>query len=271
MRLDGKVALITGAGAGLGRESALLFAREGARVVVTDLNGDRVGETAALVEAQGGEALALTVDVTVEDQVRDAVAATVERFGALDVLFANAGIIVRGNGSVPFEELSAESWQQVMDVNLTGVFHSCKHAIGPMKANGGGAIVVTSSAVAFVSTRGLAAYAATKGGVNALVRGLAVEIGHHGIRINAICPLHGMSANFLMAGDADVVGGSMEEGRGAWDPSQSLMPLKLGRAPSLRDNANAALFLASDDSAYVTGVCLPTTDGGVLSGLYLQP
>ena len=270
MRLADKVALITGAGAGLGRESALVFAGEGARVVVTDIDHDRVEETAALVRAAGGEAAAIRMDVTDEASVRDGVAHAVARFGGLDVLFANAGIQVPGYPSVAFEDMTLDSWHRVMDVNLTGVFLSMKHVVAPMRARGGGSIVVTSSAVSMAAARNLAPYAATKGGVNALVRAAAVDLGRHGIRVNAICPLSGMSANFLLAPDAPVLGQSMEEVRGSWDPATAHQPLKLPQPPTLRDNAMAALFFASTESSYTTGVCMPVTDGGILAGVFLH-
>jgi NAD(P)-dependent dehydrogenase (short-subunit alcohol dehydrogenase family) len=115
-----------------------------------------------------------------------------------------------------------------------------------------------------------APYAATKGGVNALVRAAAVDLGRYGIRVNAICPLSGMSANFLMAPDAPVLGQSMEQARGTWDPATAHQPLKLPQPPTLRDNAMAALFFASGESAYTTGVCMPVTDGGILAGVFLH-
>ncbi|MDH3706821.1 MAG: SDR family oxidoreductase [Acidimicrobiia bacterium] len=270
MRLPDKITLITGAGAGLGRECALLFAEQGAAVVATDVDGDRADATAAAIVAAGGAASALAVDVTDEQQVAGAVATTVERHGRLDVLFNNAGIQVPGFPSTRFEDFTEQQWRRTLDVNLTGVFFGCKHAVAPMRANGGGSIIVTSSAVSLASARNLAPYAASKGGVNALVRSLAVDLGADGIRVNAIAPLHGMSTNFFTGPGSEVTGLSMEEARGPWDPMASGMPLKLDRAPSLRDNALAALFLASDESAYISGVCLPTTDGGVLGGLYLE-
>jgi NAD(P)-dependent dehydrogenase (short-subunit alcohol dehydrogenase family) len=270
LRLQDKVVFVTGAGAGLGRESAALFAEEGARLVVTDVDRDRVHETAASIEAHGGEVLALTVDVADESSVRDGVAAAVGRFGGLDVMFANAGIQVPGYPNVAFEDWPIESWQRVMDVNLTGAFLCCKHSVAPMRARGGGSIVLTSSAVALAAARDLAPYAATKGGINALVRAAAVDLGRYGIRVNAICPLNGMSPNFLMPADAAVIGASSEEARGAWDPEVAHQPLKLPVPPTLRDNAMAALFFASGESAYTTGVCLPVTDGGILAGVYLH-
>ena len=270
MRLRDKVVVITGAGAGLGRECALLFAEHGASLVATDVDAERIAATEAAVSEKGGEIVALTADVTSEDDARRTVAAAVERYGRLDVMFNNAGIQVPGYPDVEFENFTEEQWRRTLDVNVTGVFFGCKHAVPALRANGGGSIVVTSSAVAYASARNLAPYATTKGAVNALVRSLAVDLGEYGIRVNAICPLHGMSTNFLSPAGAEVTGLSMEEVRGHWDPSKSGMPLKLDRPPTLRDNALAALFLASDDSAYMSGQCIVTTDGGVLGGLYLD-
>jgi NAD(P)-dependent dehydrogenase (short-subunit alcohol dehydrogenase family) len=265
MRLQDKVVVITGAGSGLGRESALLFAREGARVVVTDLIAERADTVSKLIAEDGGESLSVKADVRVEDDVRAAAAAAVDHYGGLDVMYANAGIAMPGLGTVPFEDVTEEQWHEVVEVNLTGVFLACKHAVPPMKRAGGGSIVVTSSAGALVAYPGWSAYGASKGGVNSLVRHLAWELGRYGIRVNALCPAHGMSPNLLLPPDAPVVGRSYEEVAGPWSPADSPIPLKVARPPSLRDNANVALFLASDESQYMSGVCLPSCDGGTLS------
>jgi NAD(P)-dependent dehydrogenase (short-subunit alcohol dehydrogenase family) len=265
MRLVEKVVLITGAGSGLGRESSVLFASEGARVVVVDIDADRARETVSLVQQAGGTAIPVTADVSVESEIAAAVDTTVENFGRLDVMWANAGITVPGRGAVLSEDLTEQAWDEVINTNLKGVFFSCKHAIRIMKANGRGTILCTSSAASFVAYPGMAAYMASKGGVNALVKGLSMELGGFGIRINAICPTHGMSPNFFLGKGFPVVGQSYEEIAGTWDPSASPIPLKLNRPPGLRDNANVALFLVSDDSSYMSGVCLPATDGGTLS------
>jgi NAD(P)-dependent dehydrogenase (short-subunit alcohol dehydrogenase family) len=265
MRLVEKVVLITGAGSGLGRESSVLFASEGARVVVVDIDADRARETVSLVQQAGGTAIPVTADVSVESEITAAVDTTVEHFGRLDVMWANAGITVPGRGAVLSEDLTEQAWDEVINTNLKGVFFSCKHAIRVMKANGRGTILCTSSAASFVAYPGMAAYMASKGGVNALVKGLSMELGGFGIRINAICPTHGMSPNFFLGKGFPVLGQSYEEIAGTWDPSASPIPLKLSRPPGLRDNANVALFLVSDDSSYMSGVCLPATDGGTLS------
>ena len=261
MRLDGKAVLITGAGAGLGRESALLFADEGARVAVNDIVAQRAHDVAAQIVERGGEAIAVPGDVSDEAEISAAVKATVDRFGQLNVLYANAGIADEGNGAVPFENRSLEHWQRMIGTNLTGVFLSCKHAVPPMREAGGGSIVMTSSIAAFTVFPGWSLYAASKGGVNGLVRGLAVDLGAYGIRVNALCPMLGMSPNFMNPIGSPVIDGSYEELDG-WDPDTFVGPLKIDRAPSLRDSANLALFLASDESAYMSGVCIPCSDAG---------
>ena len=161
--------------------------------------------------------------------------------------------------------MALEDWNNVLAVNLTGVFLSCKHAVKSMKKTGGGAIVCTSSAASLMGYPSVTMYSATKAGVNGLVRNLSFDIGKWGIRINAVLPTHGMSPNFLMPPDAPVVGQSYEEVAGPWDPVVSPIPLKLNRPPNLLDTAKVALFLASDDSAYMSGVCIPATDGGTLA------
>jgi NAD(P)-dependent dehydrogenase (short-subunit alcohol dehydrogenase family) len=261
-RLHGKVMLITGAGSGLGREVALLAAEEGAKVAVTDKIEARIGPVVEAITAKGGAAAGLKADVTVEPEVEAAVAFARETFGTLDVAHANAGVTVPGQGTVPLEDTTLESWHTVNEVNLTGVFLTIKHAARAMKQAGGGAIVVTSSAASLVSYPGFGIYAAGKAGVNGLVRAAAYDLGRYGIRVNAVCPTHGMSVNFGLPPDAPVVGKSYEEAAGPWDPAAAVMPLRLARPPTLQDNAWPVIFLASDESAYMSGVCFPTADGG---------
>jgi NAD(P)-dependent dehydrogenase (short-subunit alcohol dehydrogenase family) len=262
MRLKGKVVVITGGGAGLGRATALLFAREGARIAIGSRDAARVEATVADVTANGGEIFGRQIDVSRESDVASLIAEAVDRFGKLDVMFNNAGIPVRGNGRIPFEETNAEDWQRLIAVNLSGVFHGCKHAIAPMRANGGGSIINSSSGAAFATLPGWAAYAATKGGVNALTRGLAVDLGPDNIRVNAICPAIGVSSNFHQAPGSPVI--DDDDLVRDWDQSGSLYPLKAQHAPRLVDSALLALYLASDDSLFVTGQAM-VVDGGLLS------
>ncbi|MGX6511012.1 SDR family NAD(P)-dependent oxidoreductase [Rhodococcus sp. SJ-2] len=272
MKLEGRVVLITGAGSGLGRQASQLFASEGAKIAVVDIDPERAKGTVELVEQQGGTAVAITADVSNEQQVVDAVATTVDLYGKLDVAWANAGVVSRGGvpsvaggEQVDFQDLTDADWQHVLGVNLSGVVYTAKAAVPALRANGGGVILATSSAASIAAYHSIALYSATKAGVNGFVRGLSLDLGKYGIRVNAIAPTHGMSPNFLAPEGAPVIGQSYEETAGPWDPGVSPIPLKLNRPPSLMDNARAALFLVSDDSAYISGVTLPTTDGGTLS------
>ncbi|TSD94162.1 SDR family NAD(P)-dependent oxidoreductase [Gordonia rubripertincta] len=272
MKLEGKVALITGAGSGLGRQSSQMFTAEGAKVAVVDIDGDRAEQTVKLVEQQGGEAIAITADVAKKDEITAAVDQTVAEFGKLDIAWANAGVVSRGGvptvaggEQVNFEDLTEEDWDNVLGVNLTGVIYTAQAAVPHLKSNGGGTIMATSSAASFLAYHQIALYSATKAGVNGLVRGLSLDLGPFGIRVNGIAPTHGMSPNFLMPAGSPVVGQSYEEVAGPWDPFVSPIPLKLNRPPSLVDNAKIALFLASDDSAYMSGQVIASGDGGTLS------
>ncbi len=272
MKLEGKVALITGAGSGLGRQSSQLFTAEGAKVAVVDIDGDRAEQTVKLVEQQGGEAIAITADVAKKDEITAAVDQTVAEFGKLDIAWANAGVVSRGGvptvaggEQVNFEDLTEEDWNNVLGVNLTGVIYTAQAAVPHLKSNCGGTIIATSSAASFLAYHQIALYSATKAGVNGLVRGLSLDLGPFGIRVNGIAPTHGMSPNFLMPAGSPVVGQSYEEVAGPWDPFVSPIPLKLNRPPSLVDNAKIALFLASDDSAYMSGQVIASGDGGTLS------
>ena len=225
-RLDGKVVLITGAGSGLGREASQLFSSEGAKIAVVDIDGDRAEQTVKLVQENGGDALAITADVSKKDQITAAADQTAEHFGKLDVAWANAGVISRGGvpsvmggEQVLFEDLTEQDWNDVLGVNLTGVIYTAQAAVPHLKANGGGTIIATSSAASFLAYHDISFYSATKAGVNGLVRGLALDLGPFGIRVNGIAPTHGMSPNFLMPAGSPVVGQSYEQIAGPWSPS----------------------------------------------------
>jgi len=272
MKLDEKVALITGAGSGLGRQSSLLFAAQGAKIAIVDIDGDRAEQTLKLVEQDGGDAIAITADVADKEQITAAVEQTLGHYGKLDIAWANAGVVSRGGVPtvaggefVAFEDLTEADWQHVLGVNLSGAVYTTQAAVPALKANGGGIILATSSAASMVAYHNIAMYSATKAGVNGLVRGLALDLGRYGIRVNAIAPTHGMSPNFLMPPGSPVVGQSYEEVAGPWNPTVSPIPLKLSRPPSLSDNAKVALFLVSDDSAYISGATIGATDGGTLA------
>jgi len=257
MLLEGKVVVITGVGSGVGRAIAQLFAREGARVVGGDVREDWGKETVRLVNDAGGpEAQFVPCDVTQEEQVEDLVAAAVASHGRLDVMLNNAGVGTPRPG-MQFEEHDAADWKRLIDINVMGVAHGCKHAMLRFKAQGdGGVIVNTGSAAGMVGWGGVP-YGATKAAVIQLTRGLAIEAAPLGVRVNCFCP-GAIDTNFAVPPEAafqpkppqllEVMGG--------------LHPL--GRVIDAEDCAKAALFLASDLSSNVTGIALPV-DGGYLA------
>ena len=270
MRLQDKVVVITGAGHGLGRDASRLFAAEGAKVVATDIVDTHVKSVVEEIRAAGGEATYLQADVTSADDMTAAVQGAVDAFGRLDVMYCNAGIPEVGFGTVSFVDTPLGNFEKVVAVNLTGVFLGAQAAARQfIRQGGGGNIVVTTSAAGLVAYPGFRSYVAAKAGANGLVKALAVDLGEHGIRVNALCPFHGMSANFAGAADDDPMEKSYEELAGEWDTAAAPMPLKLDRAPTMRDSANLALFLASDESAYMSGVCIPATDGGTFAKVAL--
>ncbi len=251
-RLTGKVCLITGAGSGMGRVAAGLFADEGARVVAADRDRAAVERTVAGIE--GGEALALTMDVTDDGAVRDAVATIEGRYGRLDVLYNNAGIFLDEDGSVV--DIDGALWDRVQDVNLKGVFRCCKHAIPLMRRSGGGSIVNIASFVALVGCSvPQDAYTATKGAIIALTKSLAVQYGPDQIRANAICP--GPIETPLLT----------ELLR---DPAKRALRLNrvpLGRLGRPEDIVHLALHLASDEASWTTGGVF-VVDGGITSNYF---
>ena len=262
MRLQDKVVAITGSGSGLGREGALLFSSEGAKIVTSDLVRGRAQKVAAEVKAAGGQAVAVDADVRVEADMASLVAAAVENFGRLDVMWANAGIPEPGFGAQQFVDSKLEDWNNILATNATGIYLAFKHAARQMIAQGsGGALLATTSASALFAYPGFPMYAASKAAGNGLVRAAALDLGPHGIRVNALCPTHGMSINFALPADAEVMAKSYEE-MSPWDPDQRAMPLRLDRPPNLRDNAYLALYLASDEAAYVSGQTIQSCDGG---------
>ncbi len=254
-RLDGKVALITGAGEGMGRAAAVLFAREGARVGVLDVASNRAEEAVAAIVGDGGEALPLACDVSSSTDVRSAIDAVVERFGALHVLYNNAAVWLPEDA--PTVEIAEDVWERIIAVNLTGVFLCCKHGIPAIVRSGGGSVINTSSPVAVRPEKGYDAYTAAKGGVLSLTRALAQYHAHEGVRVNAIMP--------------GAIETAMTRGSFA-DPAcreQALRTTPIGRIGQPEDVAAAALYLASDESSFVTG-SVQWVDGGWLLGPELE-
>ena len=265
-RLDGKVALITGAGSGIGRAASLLFAREGAWVVAVDRDEATANETVALIaqhpagpDAAGGDrppALAVTADVTRSSDGAAMVAAAEETYGRLDVLFNNAGVMLGSDDDALTTDEA--TWDATMDVNVKGVFLGCKHGIPALRRAGGGSIVNTASFVAKVgAATSQVAYTASKGAVLAFTRELAVIHAREGIRVNALCP--GPLRTELLMRFLDT-----EEKR-----QRRLVHVPMGRFGEAAEIAKAALFLASDEASYMTGAEM-LVDGG-LTAAYVTP
>lgn len=259
MRLDGKVAIVVGAGQtagstiGNGRATALLFAREGARVLAVDRDAASAGETCSLIADEGGEGHPFRADVRSEDDCRALVAAATDRWGRLDVLHNNVGI---GAGDDDAQTVAEPAWDRIFDVNLKGTLLACRHAISAMRAQDEGGAIVNVSSIAAVCAAPLLAYKVSKAGVNALTHQLAMDNARYGIRVNAVMP--GLiDTPMAIEGISSAFGVDPDDLRADRD---RMVPLR-HRQGTAWDVAHAALFLASDEAGFVTGVVLPV-DGG---------
>ncbi len=252
MKLKGKVAIVTGAASGIGRGCAIAFAQEGAKVVVADLDAKRGAETAAAIAAQGNEAIFVPLDVTVESEVRHLVDETIARWGKIDILFNNAGVVL----VKALEEMTEAEWDRVMGVNVKAAFLAIKHVVPHMRRNGGGAILNTGSVGSFTGQLATPVYSASKGAIALLTKSLALDYGRDKIRVNCICP-----------GITDTPMLRQHMGHGA--ESEARIRARLSRVPTGEiltpaDIARAAIYLVSDDSAGITGI-LHVVDGGMLA------
>jgi len=246
-KLDGKVALITGAGSGMGRAAAKLFAKEGAKVACADYVEETVKETAEMIKKEGGKSLAIKADVSKWEDVDRAVSETVKTFGKIDVMVNNAGVF---DNMVPCADVDEALWNRIININLKGYFYGCKRAIQEfLKQGKGGVIVNTASVAGTGALAGGTAYTVSKHGVVGLTKQVACEYAKAGIRVNAICPgaiTTGMTQDLFK------------------DPQFAQLitgMVPVGRAGAPEDIAKGMLYLASDDSSYVTGTLL-TIDGG---------
>jgi NAD(P)-dependent dehydrogenase (short-subunit alcohol dehydrogenase family) len=253
-RLDGKVAIVTGAASGIGRASAILFAREGARVAAVDRNSTGLHATVTEISRRGGEAQGFGADVGKEDQFKAVIDGTLTAFGRLDVVFANAGIL---GGPAPLLEQTVEQWQQILQTNLLGPFLAIKHSAPHMIKQRRGSIVLTASTAGLKANAGNAAYSASKAGVISLAQTAANSLLGTGVRVNAICP------GLIETGMTEATFEAARE-RGTADKIGQLNPLQRAGAPE--EIAAMALFLASDESSYVNGQAFPV-DGGLSSTL----
>jgi len=251
-RFSGRVALITGAGSGLGRGTAIGFAGEGARVVAVDINQSSAQETATLIAAQGGDAIAVQADVSRPEDCERMVSTAVQTYGRLDIQFNNAGI--GGDGQL-LKDLPVEDWDRLIAVNLRGVFLGCKYAVPAMIAAGGGAIINTGSSLAqWDVIPGAVAYIAAKGGVIGITRALAIEVAGHGIRVNAVCPGI-VDTPMSFSPDNEL----RRHQNALYDRFVQRIPLH--RIGTPEDVAEAVMFFASDAAKHITGTTL-LVDGG---------
>jgi NAD(P)-dependent dehydrogenase (short-subunit alcohol dehydrogenase family) len=256
-RLNGKIALITGGNSGIGRATALLFAREGAQIMIAARNPDKAAETVEAIRWLGGNAAFTPCDVRDPQQCTAAVEATLAAFGRVDILFNNAGIVPRGT----ILDTPIETWHDAFASNVHSIFYMSRAVLPVMIAQGGGVIVNNASDWGLVGGQNAAAYTATKGAVVQLTRSMALDHGRQGIRVNAVCPGDTVVERWRESGYGGE--GAAADFEGFLDQLGQAFPL--GRVGQVDEIARAVLFLASDDSSYMTGALL-VVDGGNTAG-----
>ncbi len=250
MRLKDKVAVVTGAGQGIGLAGAKAFAREGARVVLAEISEPHGRAADAAIRAAGGDARFIRADVSSSQSVRELMGAIQTHYGALHVLYNNASVFLAGADAV-VTELAEETWAKILAINLGSVFLCCKYGIPLITASGGGSVINTASSAAVIGVPGCDAYTATKGATVALTRSMAVACGKRGVRVNCICPA-GIATEMVKASNLDDP---------AFDADYFFRKAPLGRLGTPEEIAALALFLASDESAYINGAII-RADGG---------
>ena len=251
MKLNSKVAIVTGGGAGIGRATSLLFAREGAKVVVLDLLADGIQTLVKEIHSAGGEAEAIVADVSNGEDVEQCVQKALNRFGRINILFNNAGIVVPGK----IHEIRETDWDRSMDVNVKSMYLMCRSVVPLFRKQGGGVILNMSSAVVLRTVTDRAVYTAAKGAVLALTRSMALDYVKDGIRVNCLCPGTVDTPSFQQRMVA--LGGDPASARKQFEARQPM-----GRLGTAEEIAEAALYLVSDRAAFVTGVAFPI-DGGL--------